>query len=129
MSRQFLRFLLTGGVAALVNLGARYLLNLAIPFEAAVPIAYMFGMVTAYFLALIYVFEDSGGSRIVEFKRFTVVNILALVVVWGISSFLLNVFFPWAHITWHAHEIAHFIGVLSPAGLSYFCHLRYTFAK
>jgi putative flippase GtrA len=129
MRKEFLRFLLTGGVAALVNLGCRYLLNAVMPFEAAVPIAYLFGMVTAYILARLYVFEDSGRSRFDEFKRFAIVNIFALFVVWGISVGLAKGLFPWIGFTWRADDIAHFIGVLSPAALSYFGHRSYTFAK
>jgi putative flippase GtrA len=129
MSRQFLRFLLTGGLAALVNLGCRYALNLAMPFEAAVPLAYLFGMVTAYVLARLYVFDESGRSRLDEFKRFALVNVIALFVVWGISVGLAQVFFPWIGFTWHAEDIAHVIGVLSPAVISYFGHRSYTFAR
>jgi putative flippase GtrA len=129
MSGEFLRFLLTGGVAALVNLGCRYLLNVIMPFEAAVPIAYLFGMVTAYVLARVFVFEESGRSRIEEFKRFAIVNIFALFVVWAISVGLAKGLFPWIDFTWHAEDVAHFIGVLSPAVLSYFGHRSYTFAK
>ena len=129
MSGRFLRFLVTGGIAALVNLGSRYVLNLAMPFEAAVPVAYLFGMVTAYILARLYVFEESGRSRLDEFKRFAIVNVFALVVVWAISVGLAEVFFPWIGFTWHAEDVAHFIGVLSPAVLSYFGHRSYTFAK
>jgi putative flippase GtrA len=129
MSKQFLRFLLTGGMAALVNLGSRYLLNIVMPFEAAVPIAYLFGMVTAYILARLYVFEKSGRSRFDEFKRFAIVNVFALFVVWAISVGLARGLFPWIGFTWHSEDIAHIIGVLSPVALSYFGHRSYTFAK
>jgi len=129
MSKQFLRFLLTGGMAALVNLGSRYLLNIVMPFEAAVPIAYLFGMVTAYILARLYVFEKSGRSRFDEFKRFAIVNVFALFVVWAISVGLAEIFFPRIGFTWHAEDVAHFIGVMSPAVISYFAHRTYTFAK
>ena len=39
--RQFLAFLITGGIAALVNLGTRIAFNFAIPFEVAVIMAYL----------------------------------------------------------------------------------------
>ncbi|AHJ65232.1 GtrA family protein [Granulibacter bethesdensis] len=129
MSRQFLRFLLTGGIAALVNLGCRYLLNLVMPFWLAVPIAYLFGMITAYVLARVYVFDESGRSRASEFRRFAVVNGFALFIVWGVSLALAKVLFPWVGLTWHADDIAHFIGVLSPVAISYVGHRHYTFSK
>jgi putative flippase GtrA len=125
---QFLRFLLTGGFAALVNLSSRTLLNRVTPFAAAVPIAYLFGMVTAYSLARLYVFDKTGRSRLDEFRRFFMVNMVALLVVWTISVGLAKGLFPLIGLTWHADDIAHFIGVLSPAALSYFGHRAYTFA-
>lgn len=129
MSVQFLRFLLTGGIAAFVNLASRYMLNLVMPFEAAVPIAYLFGMVTAYVLARLYVFDESGRTRLDEFRRFFIVNIVALLFVWAISIGLAKGLFPLVRFTWRADDIAHVIGVLSPAVVSYFGHRAYTFAK
>ena len=70
MSSRFVRFLLTGGFAALVNLGSRYLLNQYMSFEAAVAMAYLFGVVTAYLLARLFVFEKSGHEIATEFRRF-----------------------------------------------------------
>jgi putative flippase GtrA len=61
-SSRFVRFLVTGGFAALVNLGSRYLLNQYMSFEAAVAVAYLFGVVTAYSLARLFVFERSGHA-------------------------------------------------------------------
>src|SRR6516225_1962058 len=42
--RQFLSFLITGGIAALVNLATRIAFNFAMPFEIAVIMAYLCGM-------------------------------------------------------------------------------------
>jgi putative flippase GtrA len=47
MSRQFLKFLVAGGIAAIVNLVSRYELNRFTPFEVAVVIAYLLGFATA----------------------------------------------------------------------------------
>ncbi len=129
MSRQFFLFLLTGGFAAVVNLGCRYLLNSVMQFDAAVPIAYLFGMVTAYSLARLCVFDETGRSRLDEFRRFALVNVVALGVVWAISVGLAEWFFPLIGFSWHAQDVAHVIGVLSPAVISYFGHQSYTFAK
>ena len=43
MRGQFARFLLTSGTAALVNLIVRYKINLVMPYEAAVALAFPFG--------------------------------------------------------------------------------------
>jgi len=129
MNSQFIRFLMTGGIAAFVNIFSRYLLNLFIPFTIAIPIAYVIGMTTAYNLARLYVFDSSGRNRLDEFKRFTIVNIVALMIVWVISIGLVEYFFPLIRFSWHAEDVAHFIGVISPALVSYFAHRAYTFEK
>ena len=85
MTGEFLRFLVTSGIAAVVNLASRYALNRLMPFEVAVVIAYLIGMTTAYVLARLFVFEVSGRSVASEFRRFAVVNLVALAIVWLVS--------------------------------------------
>ncbi|HID48267.1 MAG TPA: GtrA family protein, partial [Chromatiales bacterium] len=48
LQNRFQRFLLVGGVAALVNFLARIALNQAMSFRWAVFVAYLIGMLTAY---------------------------------------------------------------------------------
>lgn len=126
---QFLRFLVTGGIAAVVNLGSRYLLNHFMSFEAAVAVAFVFGVTTGYALAKLFVFTKSGRSISSEFWRFVVVNLFALTLVWGISVGFAKVLFPLIGFAWHAEDIAHFIGVLSPTVVSFYFHRSFTFAK
>ncbi len=126
---QFLRFALTGGVAALVNLASRYLLNHYMGFEIAVALAYLLGMLTAYALSRLFVFSASGRGVRSELARFTIVNAVALVQVWVISVGLANLVFPPIGFTWHANDIAHLIGVISPVVTSYFGHRYYSFSS
>jgi len=127
MSTEFIRFLLTGGVAATVNLASRYFLNAVILFEIAVPVAYILGMITAYVLARLFVFQASGRSVASEFKRFAIVNVFSLGLVWTMSVVLALYLFPAVGFGWHAEDIAHFIGVSVPAAVSYAGHRTYTF--
>jgi putative flippase GtrA len=126
-SSRFARFLLTGGFAALVNLGSRYLLNQYMSFEAAVAVAYLFGVVTAYSLARLFVFKRSGHAIATEFRRFVIVNMVSLAVVWSVSVGLAVHLFPYLGFQWHAEAVAHFIGVASPTLIAYFAHKHYTF--
>ena len=128
MSGEFVRFLSTGGFAAAVNLCSRYQLNKVLSFEIAVALSYLFGMVTAYVLARVFVFQASGRSVVAEFKRFAIINVFSLVLVWSISVALARHLFPAIGFRWHADDIAHFIGVAAPAVVSYFGHRAYTFA-
>lgn len=129
LSNQFLRFLLTGGFAAAVNIGSRYLFNLVIPFEYAVVAAFLVGVTTGYLLARMYVFEPSGRSRRSEFYRFMAVNVVALGTTWVVSVVLARVIFPTIGFSWYADDIAHIIGVLSPVLTNYFAHRYYSFSK
>ena len=129
MNLQFLKFLVTGGIAALVNLISRYALNHIMSFETAVALAYTLGMATAYLLARRFVFEASGRSVASEVRRFVLVNLVALGFVWLISVGLARIVFPALGFTWHAEDLAHLIGVLAPAVTSFVGHRFYTFAR
>ena len=122
-----LRFLALGGVAAGVNLVARWVLQPLLDFELAVAAAYVCGMIVAYNLFRVFVFGASGRSVASEAWRFTLVNLVSLVLVWLISVGLARYVFPALRFTWRADDIAHFIGVLSPALTSWIGHKRYTF--
>ena len=129
ISGEFLRFLLTGGIAAVINLGSRYLLSSVVSFESAVVLAYLIGMTTAYVLARRFVFQRSGRSPAQEFKRFAIVNAFSLILVWSISVVLARRLFPALGMVRHAEDVAHFVGVMAPAVASYFGHRAYTFAR
>ena len=126
---QFGRFLATGGIAAVVNLGSRYLLNFLVVFEIAVVLAYLLGMVTAFVLMRWYVFGTSQRSVGAETYRFVLVNGVALVFVWCVSVALHRLAFPAIGFSWHADTVAHAVGVMVPAVISYLGHRFYTFAN
>jgi len=126
---EFGRFLITGGIAAGVNVLSRWLLNAALGYEVAVVVAYLIGMTTAYLLSRLFVFAKSGRSTASEAFRFAVVNVFALAQVWLVSVGLARLAFPAIGFTWHAEDIAHVIGVVVPAVTSYFGHRHYSFAK
>ncbi|MBO1324030.1 GtrA family protein [Acetobacter sp. TBRC 12305] len=123
----FLRFLVTGGIAAGVNIGSRYFFNCFVPFGWSVVLAYLVGMLTAYSLARLFVFSPSDRGVASELGRFVLVNLVALVIVWGTTMGLAFVVFPALNFTWHAEDIAHFIGVLSPAVPSFIGHKYFSF--
>lgn len=122
-------FLLTGGVAALVNVVSRFLLNPLLGFVPAVIVAYVIGMLVAYVLFRAVVFGKSGRSVANETTRFVIVNIVALTVVTAVSWMLARIVFPAVGFTRHAEDIAHVIGVCVPAITSYIGHSRYTFRR
>ncbi len=123
----FIRFLITGGFAAAVNVLSRVALSQVVSFEVAVVLAYLVGMTTAYVLARLFVFERSGQSVSSEYVRFTIVNIVALVQVWAVSVGLADWIFPPLGFRWHPELVAHVCGVISPVFTSYVGHKVFTF--
>lgn len=129
MTGQYARFVLTSGAAALVNLVVRYVFNLLMPYEAAVAVAFPFGVLTAYSLAKIFVFEPSSIPVRSQLARFTAINLVALIMVWCVSVGLARILFPKLGLAWHADDLAHVIGVASPAAFAFFAHQRYSFQR
>lgn len=127
-ARRFAAFLLTGGLAAAVNVASRAAFELAMPYEAAVALAYLVGMTTAFALARLFVFRGSGRGLRAEYGRFALVNVAALMQVLIVSVGLAKGLFPAIGLVWNAELIAHAVGVLSPVVVSYQGHKRFSFA-
>jgi putative flippase GtrA len=98
-------------------------------FEAAVALAFPFGVITAYILAKAFVFETSSIPVRAQLTRFTAVNLVALVMVWIVSVGLARVVFPTLGLSWHPDDLAHLIGVASPAAFAYILHRQYSFQQ
>lgn len=125
---EFARFLGVGGIAAAANLVSRYLLDFVMPFEVAVVLAYMVGMVVGFFLFQRMLF-GGGAVDARRIVRFVWVNIFGATLAWAVSSIMARHILPALGWTWHPFEIAHLCGVAAPAITSYFLHKHYTFAK
>lgn len=127
--RRFVLFLLAGGAAALVNISSRIALNLLMPYEVAIVVAYLAGMTTAYLLNRHFVFTASGRSVASEYVRFALVNLAAVAQVWVVSVGLARWIFPAVGFAWHSETVAHVIGVAVPVFTSYLGHKHFSFAR
>ena len=127
LSRQFLIFLATGATAAAVNFGSRIFYNQWLDFSTAVILAYLTGMVTAFFLAKIFVFKTSQQSMQRSVVFFMLVNLVAVAQTWGISMALAYYVLPALSINLFVPEIAHAAGVAVPVFTSYIGHKRWSF--
>ncbi|MCW8279301.1 MULTISPECIES: GtrA family protein [Agrobacterium] len=129
ISSPFVRFVLSGGIAAGVNVLSRAALSTITSYSAAIVIAYLIGMTTAYVLMKLFVFEESGRRPEAEYLRFGLVNMVALAQVWIVSVGLARWLFPLVGFGFYPEAIAHVIGVLSPVATSYFLHKYFTFSS
>lgn len=126
-SKQFIAFLFAGGFAAVVNFGSRFLYNEYMSFGNAVIVAYITGMITAFVLSKLFVFDKSVHSTKKEFFYFTLVNIVAIVQTYLISVGLAEYLFPSMEFTFYPHAIAHASGVVFPVFTSYIGHKYLSF--
>ena len=127
MSRQFARFLVAGGIAALANFGSRIMLSHWIHYIAAIVIAYIIGMVTAFVLNRLFVFETSVNTLRRQSGWFILVNLAAVLQTLAISLLLTHIVLPYMNVQQHAETIAHGIGVIVPVVTSYLGHKHLTF--
>ncbi len=128
--REFLVFLACGGLAALINMGSRWIFSLALPYETAIVLAYGLGMLSGFILFKYFVFHSAGSRRTRrELMWYTAVNLLALAQTLAVSVLLAESFFPWAGMTFHPYDLAHVIGVGVPIVTSYLGHKYLTFRK
>lgn len=126
-SKQFLGFLITGGIAATVNFLSRIIYNQYTDFSTAVIFAYITGMITAFILAKIFVFKVSKQSVRRSAIIFILVNILAAAQTWLISMGLYLYILPNLGVQRYAPEIASAIGIAFPVFTSYLGHKRWSF--
>ncbi|WP_227242816.1 GtrA family protein [Paraburkholderia caribensis] len=127
ISKDFLMFLLTGGFAAAVNWGSRIVYNIWMPYSAAIVVAYITGMITAFVLAKLFVFTKSTQSTTKSAIFFTLVNLVAVLQTWAVSVGLAYYVLPRIGFTWHARDFAHAVGVAVPVFTSYIGHKKWSF--
>ncbi|MCP9771584.1 GtrA family protein [Synechococcus sp. Tobar12-5m-g] len=125
--REFTAFVITGGLAALVNVVSRVGFSTVVHFELAVLLAYGCGMLTAYLLARRFVFVNSRVSVRRSFAAFCLVNAFAVLQTWVVSLGLRNWLLPLLGIVVFRDLIAHAIGVAVPVVSSYFGHKHISF--
>jgi len=126
-SKQFVKFVLTGGLAALVNFVSRIILNQFLNFSISVVLAYCIGMCTAFVLNKLFVFEEADNRTSRQAVMFVIVNLLAVLQTYVVSVALAEWLFPYWGFTWHSHEVAHFIGISVPIVTSFIGHKYLTF--
>ncbi len=124
---RFVRFIVTGGIAAAVNIGTRWLCSTVMRYEIAVTVAYLVAMTLAFILARLLVFDASQGRLFVQYVKFATVNAVAFPQVWLVSVGLTRYVFPTIGFTWNADTVAHLLGVISPVFTSYLGHKYYSF--
>ena len=126
---RFLRFLVAAGLSVPVNLGTRILFSRVMPYEIALVLSHLCGMLTAYALTRLFVFERSGRSAASELTRFARVNGVSVVQTWIVAVGLVRLVFPRIGFDQQPELVAHVIGLAASSVTSYVGQRRYTFGK
>jgi putative flippase GtrA len=130
LSVQFVGFLVAGSIAAACNIGSRWLLSRTLPYEIAIVLAYLVGMVVAFGIMRNLVFQPSTKlSKSAELGRFALVNILGLAQTVVVSLLVARWLVPALGVHRHAEEVGHIIGVGVPIFTSFVGHRRFSFSK
>lgn len=127
LDRQFLAFLVAGGVAAAANFGSRIALGTMIPYVPSIILAYCVGMATAFALNRIFVFREPSRPLSRQALWFIAVNLAAVAQTILISLALARWLFPIIRMDFHPETFAHAIGVGVPVVSSYFGHKYLSF--
>ncbi len=127
ISRQFLLFLVAGGIAAGVNFGSRIVLSHWLHYVPAIVIAYCLGMITAFGLNRQFVFEKSSSGVHRQAGWFILVNVAAVLQTIAISLLLARWLLPALSIDFHNDTLAHAVGVAVPVVTSYLGHKHLSF--
>lgn len=127
IGRQFLLFLVAGGLAALANFLSRIALSVWMPYAAAIVVAYGIGMLTAFLLNRAFVFRGASNPVAAQAGWFVAVNLLAVLQTLLISLALARWLFPMMGMSFHPETIAHAFGVAVPVFTSYLGHKHLSF--
>ena len=126
-TKEFFKFLLTGGIAASVNFFSRIFFNTWLSFSASVYLAYIAGMITAFLLKKQFVFTKIMQPISHSIGFFILVNMLAFLQTLGVTMLLLLYVLPYIGINKMTHEISHAIGIMAPVITSYIGHKKFSF--
>lgn len=128
LTEQFLRFLIVGGVAALLHWLARLFLSVWLPFSWAVIAAYIVGMIVAFVLNNIFVFPRSIKPMHVQARDFVLVNLAFFPLVWLVSM-LINNWLKAIGMTSHSEELAHAVAISLPMLATFLIYKFFAFKE
>ena len=128
-TREFILFLVCSTFAAGVNFGSRILFSIVFSYELAVFFAYCCGLLTAFILNKLFVFDAKHGRTGKQLFGFIIVNILGLAQTFLFSLLFRNLIFPKSGFDFYPDEIAHLIGIAIPVFTSFLGHKYISFKK
>lgn len=129
ISKRFMMFILSGGLAAAANFGSRIVFSFWVPYPLAIVLGFSVGLVAAFVLMRKLAFTETSNATHSQVLWFLAVNAVALLQTFCISLIFARWLLPMMGITHGAETIAHAIGVATPVLTSYLGHKRLSFRQ
>ncbi|WP_423169654.1 GtrA family protein [Stenotrophomonas maltophilia] len=120
-------FVVAGGLAAGVNFGSRIVISQWLHYVPSIVIAYCLGMITAFTLNKLFVFNQASNRLHHQMLWFTLINLAAVAQTVAISLLLARWLLPALGWDFHNETVAHAVGVAVPVITSYIGHKRLSF--
>ena len=125
---QFIAFIIVGVVAASVNWLSRYAMAPWVAFYLAVPLAYCIGMATAFVLNRLIVFPRSDVPVDVQARRFIVINLSFVPLVWG-GALAFVIILEKLELQNYVEEIAHALSLALPMLATFLLYKFFAFRE
>jgi putative flippase GtrA len=123
------RFLIAGGIAALVNWLVRFPIELAVPYFAALLLATSIGMACGFLLYRSWVFPGSTRSLGGQIRDFILVNLTGQATMLAIATIARQLLFVVDVGPLIAGAVAHALGIGVAAIVNYLGHRHLTFTR
>jgi energy-coupling factor transport system substrate-specific component len=121
------RFLVAGGIAALVNWLVRFPIELAVPYFAALLLATSMGMACGFVLYRSWVFPGSTRSLAGQIRDFILVNLTGQAIMLAIATIARQLLLAVQVGPLIAGAAAHTLGIAVGAIVNYLGHRHLTF--
>jgi putative flippase GtrA len=121
------RFLIAGGIAALVNWLVRFPIELIVPFFAALLLATCIGMTCGFLLYRAWVFPGSSRPLRAQIRDFVLVNLTGQATMLGVAALARQLLILAQTETVVAGATAHALGIALGAVVNYLGHRHVTF--
>jgi energy-coupling factor transport system substrate-specific component len=121
------RFLIAGGIAALVNWLVRFPVELVLPYFAALLVATCIGMTCGFLLYRAWVFPGSARPLRQQIRDFIIVNLTGQATMLAVAALVRQLLISVAVWTVLAGASAHALGIAVGAIVNYLGHRHVTF--
>ena len=127
LDRPEARFLVAGGIAALVNWLVRFPVELVLPYFAALLVATCIGMTCGFLLYRAWVFPGSTRPLAGQVRDFILVNLTGQATMLGVAALVRQLLIAAGVGTLVAGASAHALGIAVGAVVNYLGHRHVTF--